>query len=198
MVRHYKYKVLVDMKCADELAASDFMEQLRLPENERPNPTQQQVPDQGTVTQDYGFFFGTSSFDTGKFRMTAEPRVGQPPTVEVVVPPAPTILMDLVTWDSWAHGPNLIGSTYNDPVNPTDTLYISFGSAWVNIDWTKMQVGQRIQIWSTDGVTRYQDWTATAAFIAADPGGHVDVSMFDPASVGLSAGTPIQCVWGVK
>jgi hypothetical protein len=79
MVRHYKYKVLVDLKCADELTASDFMESLRLPENERPNPTQQQVPDQGTVTQDYGFFFSSTHLDTGKLRMTAEPRVGQPP-----------------------------------------------------------------------------------------------------------------------
>jgi hypothetical protein len=47
MVRHYKFKVLVDLACADELAHSDYMESLRLPENERPNPTQQRVPDQG-------------------------------------------------------------------------------------------------------------------------------------------------------
>lgn len=77
MVRHYKFKALVDLRCADELAHSDYLEQLRLPENERPDMTQQQVPDQGTVVQDYGFFFDSTPFDTGKFSMTAGPVVDQ-------------------------------------------------------------------------------------------------------------------------
>jgi hypothetical protein len=79
MVRHYKFGVLVDLACADELAHSDYMESLRLPENERPYPTQQRVPDQGTVTEDYGFFFDSTSLDTGKLRMTAGPVVRQGP-----------------------------------------------------------------------------------------------------------------------
>jgi hypothetical protein len=194
-VRHYKFGVLVDVGCADSLAHSDYMESLRLPENERPNPTQQRVPDQGPVTQDYQFVLGTTPLDTGKFRMTAEPRVGQPPTIEVVPPPVPTEKVDLVTWASWAHGPSFIGSTYLDPVYADDVLYVSYGPGWVNIDWTKLQVGQRIQIRSTDGTTILQDWTAIESFVVADPGGHVHVNAFKTDSVGLSEGTPIQCVW---
>jgi hypothetical protein len=50
MTKHYKFGFLVDRECADELAHLDYMEHLRLPENERPNPTIQRVPDQGQVT----------------------------------------------------------------------------------------------------------------------------------------------------
>jgi len=46
-IRHYKFGVLVDIGCADDLAHSDYFQDLRLPENERPFPTQQRVPDQG-------------------------------------------------------------------------------------------------------------------------------------------------------
>jgi hypothetical protein len=76
MVRHYKFGVLVDVSCADQLAHSDYMESLRLPENERPNPTLQRVPDQGPV-DDIGFIFSSSPFDTGVFRKTAGPDVTQ-------------------------------------------------------------------------------------------------------------------------
>lgn len=69
MVRHYKYGSLVDLPCADALAHSDYMESLRLPENERPNPTQQRVPQQGTVVSDYGFILDSTPLNTGKFRM---------------------------------------------------------------------------------------------------------------------------------
>lgn len=79
MTRHYKFKVLVDRACADELAHSDYMEGLRLPEDERPNMTEQQVPDQGTVVADYGFIFDATPLDTGKMRMTPGPSVTQPP-----------------------------------------------------------------------------------------------------------------------
>lgn len=54
MVRHYKFRFLVDSACADNLAHSDYMESLRLPENERPNPTEQRVPDQGPVVDEDG------------------------------------------------------------------------------------------------------------------------------------------------
>jgi len=78
-IRHYKFGVLVDAKCADELAFTDYYDDLRLPDTERPNPTMQRVPDQGTVTEDYGFFFSQTHFDTGKFRMTAGPIIDQEP-----------------------------------------------------------------------------------------------------------------------
>jgi|SRR5215467_6456978 len=77
MTRHYKYGFLVDVACADELNATDFLETLRLPENERPFPTEQRVPDQGPVV-DVGFIFDSSPFDTGAFRTTAGPSVTQP------------------------------------------------------------------------------------------------------------------------
>lgn len=78
MVTHYKYGFLVDVECADELNASDYLESLRLPENERPFPTQQRVPDQGTVMTD-GFFLDSSDLDVDSFDTTAGPSVTQRP-----------------------------------------------------------------------------------------------------------------------
>ncbi len=78
LVRHYKFGVLVDMACADELAHSDYMEALRLPENERPYPTQQRVPDQGKVVVDC-FQLDSSNLDTDEFCMTAGPIPPQGP-----------------------------------------------------------------------------------------------------------------------
>lgn len=49
LVRHYKTKKLVDVKCADEMTHSDYMELVERPvENEV--RTIQPVPDQGPAT----------------------------------------------------------------------------------------------------------------------------------------------------
>lgn len=111
------------------------------------------------------------------------------------LPPAVPNKVDLVTWDSWVHGPSFVGSTVNDPVYDPDTLYVSYGPGWVNIDWPTLVVGQRIQIKSPDGTTLFQDWVATAAFIVSGVGGHVAVAGAGGPLIGLSEGTPIQCVW---
>src|SRR5262252_9439256 len=71
-MRHYKFGVLVDIGCADELAHSDYMEGLRLPENERPNPTKQRVPDQGKVVPD-GAQWNVAQWDVDPFILTAGP-----------------------------------------------------------------------------------------------------------------------------
>jgi|SRR5215467_2304259 len=77
-IRHYKFGVLVDAKCADELAFTDYFDDLRLPENERPNPTRQRVPDQGPVVPQ-GFTFETSDFDVDDFPYTPGPKDQQGP-----------------------------------------------------------------------------------------------------------------------
>jgi hypothetical protein len=76
MTRHYKFGFLVDSECQDELAHLDYMDSLRLPDQERPYPTQQRVPDQGTVMTD-GFFFSKSKLDEDSLR--PGPIVGQGP-----------------------------------------------------------------------------------------------------------------------
>ena len=38
---------------------------------------------------------------------------------------APASKTDQSIWDSWVHGPGLIGSTQLDPVTNPDTLYVS-------------------------------------------------------------------------
>jgi len=77
-MKHYKYGFLVDLECADQLAHSDYMEHLRLPENERPNPTQQKVPDQGKVTPDAAKW-NAAQWNVSTFELTAGPENRQPP-----------------------------------------------------------------------------------------------------------------------
>jgi hypothetical protein len=112
-----------------------------------------------------------------------------------ILPPPVTDKVDHVVWDSWAHGPSFVGSTVNDPVYDPDTLYVSYGPGWVNIDWPTLVVGQHIQIKSPDGSILYQDWVATDVFVVAGAGGHVAVAGAGGPLQGLSEGTPIQCVW---
>jgi len=71
--------VLVDDKCADELSHSDYMEALRLPDLERPFPTQQQVPDQGKKTPDPPFTLNAGQLDKDPLELSPGPRTGQPP-----------------------------------------------------------------------------------------------------------------------
>ncbi|PWT76634.1 MAG: hypothetical protein C5B60_03880 [Chloroflexi bacterium] len=77
--RHYKFGALVDLKCADELAHSDFYERLRLPDTDRPNPTQQRVHVQGPVVPVPAFEFNKSHFNDDTVALTPGPRSLQEP-----------------------------------------------------------------------------------------------------------------------
>jgi hypothetical protein len=110
-----------------------------------------------------------------------------------ILPPPVASLIDQSTWETWANGPNFIGSAYLDPVYDPDVLYVSFGPAWVNIDWLTIKTGDRIQIRSPDDATLYQDWVATEEFVEAYPGGHVAVGGGGPL-IGLTRLTPVEVV----
>ena len=78
MFKHYKYGFLVDVGCSDELAATDYMETLRLPETERSRPTRQRVPDQGKVVYEAGKW-NKAQWNVDNWEITAGPETGQPP-----------------------------------------------------------------------------------------------------------------------
>lgn len=89
--------------------------------------------------------------------------------------PGVSSFTDTPFWDSWANSPSSIGATALNVVTSPDVLYVSYGAGWVNIVWTTVKAGDRIQVKSADGTILYQDWTTSAAFIPQAPGGHVAV-----------------------
>jgi hypothetical protein len=109
--------------------------------------------------------------------------------------PGTVTKVDQTTWDTWAGPPGVVGATSLNAVNPSDVLYVSYGPLWVNIDWTKVKAGDKIQIKTPDGVTLQQDWTASAAFIPQAPGGHVAVSSVAGPFIAPSWGAGIRVLW---
>ena len=111
--------------------------------------------------------------------------------VDIATDDRPT-KVDVAQWDSWVNGPDRIGATSLTTVAANDTLYVS-GTGWTNIPWASLKAGNRVQIMSADGVTLYQDWTATTDYVAQAPGGHFNVTgtlLTVPATA-----SQIQAIW---
>jgi|SRR4029077_7106415 len=110
-----------------------------------------------------------------------------------LVPPIVT-KTDISVWDTWTAGPGLIGSTYNVPLYHDDVLYVSYGSAWVNIVWTSIKVGDIFQIKSQDGTRLFVEYAATTGFSPGGSGGSVSVSSTGGPLDSPGVGTTVQVV----